>query len=334
MVVKASFKVIWMSLCIFFLFLDNIGQNGSIFCSGEDFEFGVQRKTIANQEPSRSVSTDSYNELDYDRPFTHRKLTDTPIFPSQSFFTNNSNESDSNLVYDDRPSTHRKLADSSTLSLPIGLRDQAKEEAGYLKLHKCKDAGEAYAASYLITREHLIYQFTGLNLSWVNCEMGSFIMMNQRAEPKRNVNGSMTQSLDVLDFSVIHLSWYERLQKRHFKGIENLINRNETRGVDLKSVKGSKNNKNQFKIDANLNDIEGAMHLLKDRALKLRNLFLPSKVPELNRTVAVMPFLGADMGAGHSKLTNRLELDLGLELGLAIDLDLWLELDLGLELDL
>ena len=66
--------------------------------------------------------------------------------------------------------------------------------------------GEAYSASYLITKEHLLEQFTGYNLTWVNCEMGSFIMMNQRADPKKDwVNGSVVMSLDVLDFSVIHL---------------------------------------------------------------------------------------------------------------------------------
>ena len=91
--------------------------------------------------------------------------------------------------------------------LPIGLKNQSKEESAYLKLHKCRDVGEAYSASYLITKEHLLYQFTGYNLTWVNCEMGSFIMMNQRAQPDRNVNGSVTQTLDVLDFSIIHLSW-------------------------------------------------------------------------------------------------------------------------------
>lgn len=53
---------------------------------------------------------------------------------------------------------HRRLTD-----LPLGLKHQSKDEANYLKLHKCRDAGEAYAASYLITREHLIEQFTGTN---------------------------------------------------------------------------------------------------------------------------------------------------------------------------
>ena len=51
---------------------------------------------------------------------------------------------------------HRSLA-----TLPLGLVNQTKEEENYLKLHKCRDPGEAYGASYLITKEHLINQFTG-----------------------------------------------------------------------------------------------------------------------------------------------------------------------------
>jgi hypothetical protein len=55
----------------------------------------------------------------------------------------------------------RKLRDTEIQVLPAGLKNQSKEESNYLKLHKCRDAGEVYGASYLITREHLIYQFTG-----------------------------------------------------------------------------------------------------------------------------------------------------------------------------
>jgi hypothetical protein len=48
---------------------------------------------------------------------------------------------------------------------------QANEEAYSLALHNCKDAFEAISGSYLITKEHLISQFTALNLSWVNWPM-------------------------------------------------------------------------------------------------------------------------------------------------------------------
>ena len=44
---------------------------------------------------------------------------------------------------------------------------QSKEEAKYLKFHKCVNAGEVYSASYLITKEHLLLQNTAYNLTWV-----------------------------------------------------------------------------------------------------------------------------------------------------------------------
>lgn len=89
------------------------------------------------------------------------------------------------------------------------------------KFHKCLDGGEAYSASYLISSEHLKYQFTSYNLSRVNCEMGSFIMMNPRRNKmiNHNLNGTVVQTIDVLDFSVIHLSAYERLMLRWGKKI-------------------------------------------------------------------------------------------------------------------
>ena len=153
---------------------------------------------------------------------------------------------------------------------------QSTEEKEYLRLHKCKDVMEAYSAAYLISREHLMYQFTDYNLTWVNCEMGSFIMMNQRAEPTRNVNGTVIQTLDVLDFSVIHLSWFERLQRRH-------------------RVKANKN------VDP-IQPIIDSVKILRDRLLIPRNYSADAR-----RTVAIMPFLGSENGAGHSKLGNRLQ---------------------------
>ena len=49
--------------------------------------------------------------------------------------------------------------------------------------------------------------------------MGSFIMMGPRSE-----NGSLVQSLDILDFSVLHLSAYERLKRRWRKVLPDFIN--------------------------------------------------------------------------------------------------------------
>ena len=122
--------------------------------------------------------------------------------------------------------------------------------------------------------------------------MGSFIMMNQMANPNKNVNGSMSQTLDVLDFSMIHLSWYERLMRRHIRTILYALK------IDRKD---KKRNDELYKLDTIANTVE----ILKERALNRWKEQLPLPVPELNRTVAIMPFLASDMGAGHSKITNR-----------------------------
>eukprot|EP01038_Epipyxis_sp_PR26KG_P010863 gene10863-14580_t len=165
-------------------------------------------------------------------------------------------------------------------------RKLAVQKKSYLynnKYQKCRDSGEAYSAAYLIHKEHLLHQFTDYNLSWVNCEMGSFIMMNGKADPKKNINGSVLQSIDVLDFSVIHLSAYERLQRRWDKSI------------GVKKMK-----------TGNIDPIVGAVDLLKERAMILRDPNTPSIFAEFNTTVVIMPFLYSDMGAGHSKISNRL----------------------------
>ena len=99
-------------------------------------------------------------------------------------------------------------------TLPAGLVNQTAEESEYLSFHICIGGGEAYGAAYLITKEHLLLQFTDLPLNWVNCELASFMMMTQKRSLKPNHNGQIIQSLDVLDFSAIHLSAYERLTRR------------------------------------------------------------------------------------------------------------------------
>jgi hypothetical protein len=79
---------------------------------------------------------------------------------------------------------------------------QSPEEAKYLKYHKCKDTGEAYGAAYFITKKHLLKNgIQKFNLTWVNCEMGSFTFMNQKLNglsiKRENLSGVVIQSLDV-----------------------------------------------------------------------------------------------------------------------------------------
>lgn len=177
--------------------------------------------------------------------------------------------------------------------------------------HRCRDSGEAYSAAYLIHKEHLIEQKTDYNLTWVNCEMGSFIMMNGRADPRKNRTGSVIQTLDVMDFSVIHLSAYERLLLRWQKSSP--------------EVKEDRNNLDPVHISAEILK-KYYLTLHPEVSYQLPKTPLVATTPEevskqllkptnksplpLDhdahlRTVVVMPFLGSDMGAGHSKLANR-----------------------------
>ena len=81
-------------------------------------------------------------------------------------------------------------------------RQKGEFEKDNLKLHLCNAVFEAYSASYLTTKHHmlsgdtleyndirmrpykphilvLIVASEGYNLSWVNCEMASFIHMKE-----------------------------------------------------------------------------------------------------------------------------------------------------------
>lgn len=168
------------------------------------------------------------------------------------------------------------------LSANQGYIDDSKE---FISLRKCADSFEAYSASYLITKEHLTYQFTGYNLSFVNCEMGTFIMTRQRSDPFKNMNGSIVQSKDVLDYSVIHLSAFERLYNR-WASVNN-------------DVKQNKNNMTAV-IDATT--LLYNISLFTIQQSKQYSFFYQQY---LDDTVVIMPYLGNTMGAGHSKLLNR-----------------------------
>lgn len=181
--------------------------------------------------------------------------------------------------YDDSSKTRRNLR---TVGLSL------KHDDPMSQLHHCRDSGEAYAAAYLIHKEHLMNQFTDYNLTWVNCEMGSFIMMNRdpdrnslKGKHNRDGNATLAMSIDVLDYSVVHLSTFERLQRRW--------------------VKMARGQKHDFQA------IMDSVEILKSRAMFLKELNISHELhEEFSRTVVVMPFLGSDMGAGHSQLGNRL----------------------------
>jgi hypothetical protein len=105
-----------------------------------------------------------------------------------------------------------------------------------------------------------------------------------------NHHGVIIQSLDVLDFSVIHLSAYERSSLKH----KNLIWSSET------------DRRRQWSNIDPVIEAGKQLELLNNpkKRSSSRNI---QYSPEAKDTVVVMPFLGGAMGAGHSKLGNRFE---------------------------
>lgn len=230
--------------------------------------------------------------------------------------------------------TSKTTTTTPVKGLPEGLKFQEPEEKNYLKLHKCPDGGEAYSAAYLTTREHLLEQYTGFNTSMVNCEMASFIMMYR----KRNFpeNGTVVMSLDVLDWGVIHLSAFERLQRRwqtvigqpkdgiapvlytkeYLRNISTALDRDQrdTQKPYMKSTSttaaaaaaaAATTTKGRRKLE---NDWTTNTSIIPPvDTTSLASLSRSVSEPRIDRTVAIMPFLGFANGAGHSKLNNRFE---------------------------
>lgn len=110
--------------------------------------------------------------------------------------------------------TEEGQGQEATSNPKFDLSKQTPEEANYLEYHRCFDEGEAYAAAYLITKEHLMNHKIDHDLASANTELASFIVFdNAKKEGIRH--GTITMALDVFDYSVIHLSAYERLIRYH-----------------------------------------------------------------------------------------------------------------------
>lgn len=206
--------------------------------------------------------------------------------------------------------------------LPDLSRQRASFEAENLKLHLCNGVFEAYSASYLTTRAHMLeVKSEGYNLTWVNCEMASFIHMRESNNFYVNPSGSgmilqarlillrlasifililLIKTVDVLDFSVIHLSTYER--SRFFSLF-----------VHAGRDDDDNSNKYRFRLWKSKEDLKKEWHKIAPieataRELEQRLNRTPRPVwsAEARRTLVVMPFLGGAMGAGHSELGEYL----------------------------
>lgn len=170
----------------------------------------------------------------------------------------------------------------------IRLKQSAsKSPRKFPSLQYCFDTGEAYSASYLVNKKHLIDQRTEYNLSSVNCELASFMLFHRYvAFPPKKIEavGSIVQTVDMLDFSVLHLSVFERLIGRWSSA---------SKSINL--------NQNNFTV------ITNAANILQQQALLIQQYVHHQAplTPQLDKTVVVMPYLGVDRGIGHSRLVNR-----------------------------
>lgn len=173
--------------------------------------------------------------------------------------------------------------------LPNMTLQQAAHERDNLKLHLCNGVFEAYSAAYLTTKEHLIaIKSENYNLSWVNCEMASFTHMREHRNFYVNprAQGMIIQTLDVLDFSVIHLSAFERSSKKHKHVLWKTKEDQKVKWTEIDAVRQAGK-----LIEAKINPRKTGQNLTYSE--------------EAKRTVVIMPFLGGAMGAGHSELGNR-----------------------------
>ena len=104
-------------------------------------------------------------------------------------------------------------------------------------------------------------------------------------EKNINFEGLIMQSLDVLDFSMIHLSTYERIHKKFQKRLWPHVKR----GSEMK------------KLWENITAVKVATNYISKTVPKMKYDWSP----EAKRTIVIMPFLGGAMGAGHSVLAHR-----------------------------
>ena len=116
-------------------------------------------------------------------------------------------------------------------------------------------------------------------------------MMSKISKAKvhsENIDGTVVQTLDVLDFSVIHLSAYERLQRRWNLSVPD----GHMKLGSLKPI-----HKSSEILKEKVNSKNGRTGSSSSATTRYTHT--------INRTVAIMPFLLNDIGSGNSFLENR-----------------------------
>jgi hypothetical protein len=148
-------------------------------------------------------------------------------------------------------------------------------------LHRCISVGEAFGGAYLVNSKFVLQRKTDYDLKTAFGEMASFIIYRFKDNPFKDVEGTLMQSMDVLDFSVIHLSPYERLIERYISA------------------------PNSSRLE--LSEIRYATQYVKSQTMQLltKGLVSTRTKIEYQQTVVLIPFLGNHQGDGHSAIQNR-----------------------------
>ena len=197
-----------------------------------------------------------------------------------------------------------------------------------LYILRCNSPYEAYSASYLTTSKHILaVKSEEYNLTWVNCEMASFTHMRNSGTfyTDAHAHSMIIQTLDILDFSVIHLSAYERIHKRHQKYLYKTNKERRTAWSNIDIIQNI-----SYILESNVRPTTTTTSTRTTTANNIRTSSTSSNThtdtytssnthttsngsksnivydkDTTNKTVVIMPFLGGSMGAGHSVITNR-----------------------------
>jgi hypothetical protein len=149
------------------------------------------------------------------------------------------------------------------------------------KVHLCLDRYESFSGAFLTTKDRLLSTYVGFDLAQKTLSCESAVMMMTRSRYKQ------LQSLDILDFSVINLSTYERLQ---------IINKNHISEEELKQETYPVMSKIATNLKRNLNR-PNITNLIKNQTRNMTAFDVG--------TVIIMPVLLSAKGTGNSRAINR-----------------------------
>lgn len=191
----------------------------------------------------------------------------------------------------------KRDCNTEVLKVPNMDRQHTDWERNNLKIHMCDNVTEAFSGAWLATSEYLMeleLDNVPLEEDYIHCETASFMMMRS---PKRNplMKGLTVMSLDVLDFSVIHMSVYERNLRRYRHSIFS--------DEDVDKMKKTDADFPKIKLASNISLINSIGDVLEMKNNPKRRSLVWTEAAK--KTIVIMPFLNGETGAGQSIVDNR-----------------------------